>query len=132
MHKQSTYTRRSFIGLGGVAAAVAAGSLAGCTAAPSSTTSDAEAEAKTPASGEKTDYKAAPEPIADEEIKETIEADIVVVGGGISGAVAAATATEAGKRVVVLQKAATALSHGSGAAAWNSKAQQEAGADFDP
>ena len=129
MKKQSTYTRRSFIGLGGVAAAVAAGSLAGCASTPSSSPSGAATAASTPA---KTDYKSAPDPIADEEIKETVEADIVVIGGGISGAVAAATAAEAGKSVVVLQKASTALSHGSGAAAWNSKAQQEAGADFDP
>lgn len=129
MKKQSTYTRRSFIGLGGVAAAVAAGSLAGCASTPSSSPSGAATAASTPA---KTDYKSAPDPIADEEIKETVEADIVVIGGGISGAVAAATAVEAGKSVVVLQKASTALSHGSGAAAWNSKAQQEAGADFDP
>lgn len=131
MHKkQPTVTRRSFIGLGGVAAAaIAAGSLAGCASgsAPSSSSGD-----QATATAQATDYKAAPAPIADSDIKETVEADIVVVGGGISGAVAAATAAEAGKKVVVLQKAATALSHGSGAAAWNSKAQQEAGANFDP
>ncbi|PNV67480.1 FAD-dependent oxidoreductase [Enteroscipio rubneri] len=129
--EQPLVTRRSFIGLGGVAAAtIAAGSLAGCASGSGSSGSSGGDKAATPA--ESTDYKAAPAPIADDDIKETVEADIVVVGGGISGAVAAATAAEAGKKVVVLQKAETALSHGSGAAAWNSKAQLEVGADFDP
>lgn len=128
MRKQPTCTRRSFIGLGGVAAAtIAAGSLAGC--ASGSTASDG---GQASAAAEASDYKAAPAPIADSDIKETVEADIVVIGGGVSGSVAAATAAEAGKKVVVLQKAETALAHGSGAAAWNSQAQRECGADFDP
>ena len=130
MRKEQTYTRRTFVGLGGVAAAVAAGSLAGCAASPNTSSSTDEANAS--AQSGNGDYKAAPAPISDDEVVETLEADIVVIGGGISGAVAAATAVEAGKNVVVFQKAATALSHGSGAAAWNSKAQQEVGADFDP
>lgn len=121
-------SRRTFLGVGGVAAAtLAAGALAGCSqpAAPSdSQTGGATANSE--------GYKTNPEPIADAEIAETIEADILVIGGGISGACAAATAAEEGKKVVVLQKAATALSHGSGAAAWNSKAQQELGIEFDP
>ena len=130
MRKKQTYTRRTFVGLGGVAAAVAAGSLAGCAASPNASSSTDEAS--TSVQSGKGDYKAVPAPISDDEVVETLEADIVVIGGGISGAVAAATAVEAGNNVVVFQKAATALSHGSGAAAWNSKAQQEVGADFDP
>lgn len=121
-------SRRTFLGVGGVAAAtLAAGALAGCSqpAAPSDSQTDG-------ATANSEGYKTKPEPIADAEIAETIEADILVIGGGISGACAAATAAEEGKKVVVLQKAATALSHGSGAAAWNSKAQQELGIEFDP
>jgi fumarate reductase flavoprotein subunit len=71
-------------------------------------------------------------PIPDSEIKETIDVEIVVIGGGISGSVAAATAAEAGKNVAVLQKADVAFSNGIGAAAWNSKVAQEAGVSFDP
>ena len=119
MRKKQTYTRRTFVGLGGVAAAVAAGSLAGCAASPNTSSSTDEASAS--AQSGNGDYKAAPAPISDDEVVETLEADIVVIGGGISGAVAAATAVEAGKNVVVFQKAATALSHGSGAAAWRNK-----------
>lgn len=126
---ERTLTRRAFFGVGGAAAAVAAGSLVGCSPATSPDTAEDLSATGTAGAG---DYKAAPAPIGDDQIAETLEADVAVVGGGISGAVAAATAAEAGKSVIVLQKAATALSHGSGAAAWNSKAQQDLGVDFDP
>ena len=126
---ERTLTRRAFFGVGGAAAAVAAGGLVGCS--PAASPDAAEDLSATGAAGAG-DYKAAPAPIGDDRIAETLEADVVVVGGGISGAVAAATAAEAAKSVIVLQKAATALSHGSGAAAWNSKAQQDLGVDFDP
>jgi fumarate reductase flavoprotein subunit len=71
-------------------------------------------------------------PIAEADIAETIEAEIVVIGGGLSGSVAAATAAEAGKNVVVLQKAEVAVSNGAGGAAWNSKVMNDLGIDFDP
>lgn len=130
---ESKLSRRSFLGLGGAAAAaVAVSGLTGCAPAAPAAQDENLAGTGVSSAAAAADYKAAPAPIADDQIGSTIEADIVVVGGGISGAVAAATAAEAGKKVVVLQKAATALSHGSGAAAWNSKAQNEIGADFDP
>lgn len=126
--KTVSVSRRSFIGGGALAAVgLAAGSLVACSPGSSSNSSSNSNTA-----AETTDYKAAPPAIADSDITETIEADVVVIGGGISGAVAAATAAEEGKNVVVLQKAEIAISHGAGAAAWNSKAQQENGEDFDP
>ena len=64
-------------------------------------------------------------PIADADIAETLEADVVIIGGGVSGSVAAATAAESGKSVIVLQKAEVAVANGAGAAAWNSKMQRE-------
>lgn len=67
------------------------------------------------------------EPIADDQISETVDADIVIVGAGISGAIAAATCAEEGKKVVVFQKADKALSHGWGIAACESKVLKDAG-----
>lgn len=129
--KEFKLSRRSFLGVGGMAvAALAAGGLAACS--PTAADSDSNGSTSTNEDGLKVDYKAAPAPLAETDIVETVEADIVVIGGGISGACAAATAAELGKNVIVLQKTETAQSHGSGAAAWNSKAQQEAGVDFDP
>lgn len=130
-HEEKDLTRRNFLGLGGVAAAsVAAASLAACTPAA-------------PGSGSGSNSSATPvedlggsiavlKPIPDSEIAETVDYDVVVIGGGISGGVAAATASEEGKKVAVLQKAEVAISNGAGAAAWNSKMQQELGEDFDP
>lgn len=81
-------SRRTFLGIGGVAAAaLAAGTLAGCSQPSGSSESRTNGAVST-------DYKAKPEPIADADIAETIEADIVVIGGGISGACAAATAAK--------------------------------------
>lgn len=125
---EAKFSRRAFLGMGGAAAAaVAASGLAACSPSAPTTQEGLSDTGVAPVS-----YKAAPEPIADDQIASTLEADVVVVGGGISGSVAAATVAEAGKSVIVLQKAATALSHGSGAGAWNSRAQQELGVDFDP
>jgi len=132
-------SRRGFLGLGGVAAVTAVTAAAALTGCGPETAGTGGSDAPTgggdaPASNAP-DYGntiAVTTPIEEADIKETIEVDIVVIGGGISGAVAAATATEAGKNVAVLQKAEVAVSNGSGAAAWNSKVQQELGADFDP
>jgi fumarate reductase flavoprotein subunit len=125
-------TRRGFLGLGGVAAAsVAAVSLAGCsTPAGSGGGSGANGSATTAMDTGGT--IAVLQPIADSEIAETVDYDVVVIGGGIAGGVAAATASEEGKKVAVLQKAEVAISNGAGAAAWNSKVQQELGIEFDP
>ncbi|MEC4184006.1 FAD-dependent oxidoreductase [Adlercreutzia sp. R21] len=71
------------------------------------------------------------EPIADDQIAETLEADVVIVGAGISGAIAAATCAEEGKSVIVFQKDEKAVSHGWGIAACNSQAQKDAGYDKD-
>lgn len=114
----TNFSRRSFIAMGGAAAAVTAAGTAAAVAD----------EAAAPAA----DYKAAPAPIADDQIAETIECDVCVIGGGTAGSIAAATAAEEGAKVVVLQKGEYAVAFGSGGAAWNSKAQQECGAEYDP
>jgi NADPH-dependent 2,4-dienoyl-CoA reductase/sulfur reductase-like enzyme len=47
-------------------------------------------------------FEVAPDPIAESEIAETIEADVVVVGAGVSGLVTANSAIEEGLSVVVV------------------------------
>jgi fumarate reductase flavoprotein subunit len=129
---KNALSRRAFLGLGGAAAAtVAAASLTACGApAPSNNNSGGGGGSSTPPPT--TDYKAKPPAITDAEIVETLEADVVVIGGGVAGSFAAATAAEEGASVIVLQKADVAVANGSGAAAWNSKALQDLGGDFDP
>ncbi|MDR2197422.1 MAG: FAD-dependent oxidoreductase [Coriobacteriales bacterium] len=139
--RKKAISRRTFLGIGGVAAAsVAAASLAACgptAEAPAGGDAGAGAGPGPDAGGgavveDLGGSIAVMQPIAEGDIAETADFDIVVIGGGIAGSVAAATAAEAGKKVAVLQKAEVAVSNGAGAAAWNSKVQQEIGSDFDP
>lgn len=120
-------SRRSFIGLSGIAGAGALFGLAGC--APTSA-----AEKELSATGEAAavqdgtySWETAPAPIAESEIAETMEADIVVVGAGMAGCVATLTAIQDGASVICLQKHSDVLSNGAGWAAWNSQAALENG-----
>ena len=75
------------------------------------------------------DWRTPPDPITD--IAETIDADIVVVGAGVSGCNAAYTAAESGAHVVVLQKEATCIANGMGVGAYGTTMQKERGDDWD-
>ncbi len=131
---KKSVSRRSFLTTtAAVGTAAALTGLAGCSAQEatsgdsSSTTSDA-ANSGIDTSSEIVSGESVFEsdPIADSDVAETIDADVLVIGGGVSGSFAAATAAELGMQVVVLQKEATAISNGSGAAAWHSQAALEA------
>ena len=86
-------TRREFLRTAAIGSAAAAGSslIPGVQAQPA-----AAQDVCTP------NWFTKPEPITD--IAETVEADIIVVGGGTSGLCAATTAAQAGAKVIVLQK----------------------------
>lgn len=77
------------------------------------------------------DYKAAPAPIDDADVTETIEVDVVVVGLGNAGTVAAVTAAEMGASVLAFQKAATPYTFGTGVAWPNTTALEAAGVHND-
>lgn len=104
-------SRRAFLGLGATAAvAASAAGLAGCS--PQTNSSDAsKSTINTAAASTATgtpSFLTAPDPIADSDIKETLEADIVIVGAGFSGISAARSAVENGaKSIIVVEKAKT-------------------------
>lgn len=105
----STISRRDLFKFGGVAAAGAMGMsmLGGCAPQqPVATTGEAAAAAGdgTPA------FFVKPEPITD--IADTRDYDVVVIGAGAAGVPAAISAHEAGAKVALLQKEATAVSQG--------------------
>ncbi|BAK45379.1 FAD-dependent oxidoreductase [Eggerthella sp. YY7918] len=127
---KNTIDRRHFIGGSAVAlAAVGALGLAGC--GPSST--------QTTASGDKSEneqlvthaWENPPEPIAAEDITETVECDVVIVGAGTAGVTAACSAAEAGAKTVLIEKSAEFSARGHDLGCVDSRIQKEAGIVFD-
>jgi fumarate reductase flavoprotein subunit len=88
-------------------------------------------EYRSPDLAEKASFEVPPPPIQAKDVKKTIEADIVVVGGGISGLTAALSAAEAGARTVLLEKGATYSVRGLHNAAISSRLQKQAGIKVD-
>mgnify|MGYP000915459078 CR=1 FL=1 len=70
-----------------------------------------------------------PQPITNIEREETY--DIVVVGAGFAGCVAAHSAAEAGAKVICVEKAAEVVGHGIDVGAIGTKLQKEAGIELD-
>ncbi len=117
-------SRRSF--LKGTAAVVGGGILASCapTTVEPTDTESASTSAKHP-------WEVPPEPIPDSEIKETVDADIVVCGAGLAGVNAASAAAREGAKVVILEKSTTFTYHGMDNGAIGTKWQKEQGIEID-
>lgn len=116
---KSGVTRRDLFKFGGIAAAgiMGASALSACSPNESTATAGtatAANEGTTTAAGHTRtglpSFLQAPEPITD--IAETKEFDVVVVGAGAAGVPAALSAAEAGAKVALIQKEATAISQG--------------------
>ena len=71
-----------------------------------------------------------PAPIADSEITETITADVIVVGGGMSGLSAAMSAAEEGAKVILLEKTEQVNFRGNDYGAIGSKMQKQINNDI--
>lgn len=65
------------------------------------------------------------------QVKETVDADVVVVGAGISGACAALSAVEAGARTILLEKGRNYTARGNLNGCVNSSVHREAGVTLD-
>lgn len=111
-HKE--LSRRAFLGLGATAAVSAGVGLAGC--APSASVAPADidaAEAGTTGTAgiaandtSTPEFLQIPDLIPDSALKETIEADFVIIGAGLSGLCAARAAVESGaENIIVIEKA---------------------------
>ena len=127
--KSFSSQRRNF--LKGSAVIGAAGVLMGVTGcAPkvvAEETPAPEATVQPVSPGSKPAFMNPPAAIAGGEIKTTKSADIVIVGVGTSGMLAALAAVEAGSKVIMLEKHSTYVSHGGYNGVVDSRAQKEAG-----
>jgi len=76
-------------------------------------------------------FEIPPEPIPAGDIKEKINADVVVVGAGIGGLSAALSAAEAGARTVLVEKMSTCQARGHDNAFIGSRLQKKLGIEID-
>lgn len=100
------------------AATVAAGAL-GLTACSPAVSVDVAASSSAADDG-KPSFFTAPDPIADSEIAETVETEVLVIGAGYSGLASAVSAQENGCQVIVAEKTAQANGRGAGTGVINS------------
>ena len=110
MENQETqgFSRRNFLkgaGLVGMSA-FGASMMAACSPTTESEASEGSASERTEASGYVTtsDWLGEKPEIADDEIVETVDCDVVVCGGGHAGIQAALAAAEGGAKVVVIER----------------------------
>ncbi|MEG0504311.1 MAG: FAD-dependent oxidoreductase, partial [Raoultibacter sp.] len=129
MREETTQTsgmsRRAFLGLGATVAALAGAGLAGCApAAPSASAEGGKSSAAVDWLGEE------PE-IAESDIVETVDTEVLVCGAGTSGLFAACAAAEEGAKVVCLEKGAIGGGVRDNLGSLNSRLQKEAGIEID-
>ena len=116
-------SRRRFFEIGAVTAAIAGTGLTGCSAGKPKTVEETASAA--------TDWLGAAPEIADDEIIETVETEILVCGAGTSGLFTACAAAEEGAKVVCLEKGAIGGGVRDNLGALNSRLQKEAGEEID-
>lgn len=128
---EGNLNRRSFVKGAALSAAglIAGSALAACS--PATGTSESEPDAAQTAvansAGQQWSFEIAPDPIGDDAIAETVETDVVVVGGGMSGLVAAASCAENGLKVTLISASKGPVSRGGSNNGVYSKAMEEMG-----
>lgn len=129
-------SRRSFLtGAAGLSAMAALG-LSGCAAPKSAAERAADVAAikngSTSTSGASgVDWLGSAPEIASDDIKETAETDVLVVGAGMSGIMAGGTLAELGAKFMIVEKGAEAAATHYDMGAIHSRWQKEQGIDFD-
>ena len=92
------------------AAGVAALGLAGC--APQTEATKAEAGLAETGETAKHTWEVKPEPIAADQISQTVDTEVLVIGGGYSGSCCALSAAQNGAKTILVEKDAVLNGHG--------------------
>lgn len=128
---EGNLNRRSFVKGAALSAAglIAGSALAACSPATGTSESkpDAAQTAVANSAGQQWSFEIAPDPIGDDVIAETVETDVVVVGGGMSGLVAAASCAENGLKVTLISASKGPVSRGGSNNGVYSKVMEEMG-----
>ncbi len=119
-------SRRDFLKGAAVGAVAVAGTGIMGACAPKVAAPTPEASTQAQAS-----FEITPDPIPASEIKTTVDADVVIVGAGDSGLTAALAASEAGAKVVVIEKSETFNGRGFGNGAIGTKFHTQQGIQLD-
>ncbi len=129
--KAADLSRRNFIKGGAmtVAGVIASSFLGGC---GNGRKHEVTEDGKFKREEEVPDFMKPPAPIPESQIAETLSADVVIVGAGMSGLCAAISAAEEGAKVILLEKTNTVNFRGYDYAAVNSKVQKQVGNIIDP
>lgn len=125
MKKNPGISRRGFLGLGAASVAATALGVTGC--APAESTSDQVASGGDAEQAAGYSFEVAPDPIAEGDIAETMEADVVVVGAGPSGLVTAMSCIDRNLKVIVFSSSEAPVARGGSNAAIFSKKMKELG-----
>ena len=124
MSKSNGISRRDFL----KGAAAGAASLAVMGLGGTAMAEDAAPEAMTAAKSlEKWDFEIPPAPIPEDQIAETIEDDIIIIGAGMSGLTTALSAAQNGASVTLFSASSHPISRGGSNFAKNSKVMEERG-----
>lgn len=129
-------SRRDFLKGSAIVGGVAAvGALSGCGADPVVEEETPDIASSTASTGTlkpgQYSFEIPPDPIAEDQITETVEAEVIVIGAGGSGTFAALAAAEEGAQVIVLQKSAATKTNGIGFSVFGAQVQLDAGQEFD-
>ena len=135
---EKNLSRRNFLVGGAAAGMLGVAAMAGCAPAASNDAAKPEASSdkteETQASSSATTEKPweiAPEPISEDQITETVESDVVIIGLGASGTYAATSAIENGLTVTVLERNESFNANGGSHFMFNSACQLEQGEAVD-
>lgn len=130
----TTLSRRNFLKAAGLAGGTSlVAGIVGCSpSASGSSPSEANGDPTTQSASSEPSFLTPPEAIADDQITNTVESDVVVLGAGTAGLVTALSALQEGLSVTLVTASSTPIARGGSNCAIYSKTMEAAGVEKIP